>query len=104
MTHLNSPAGFPGYHPGPPRPGHSQLYYGPQATLGGMMPPPPAAGFGFQQQQLPVFPGMRPNNGPPNFIMPFQHQSRPVQSGQRMGSARRGGNFPHMQHNHVSHS
>lgn len=36
MTHLNSPAGFPGYHPGPPRPGHSQLYYGPQATLGGI--------------------------------------------------------------------
>ncbi|KAJ0086686.1 hypothetical protein Patl1_07968 [Pistacia atlantica] len=82
------PSGIPGYHPGPPRLGPQQLYYG-QGTPG-LMPPQPA-GYSFQQQ---IYPGMRP--GGPNFIMPYQiqRQGQPVRP---MGGVRRSGNPQQMQ-------
>ncbi|KAK9943707.1 hypothetical protein M0R45_009308 [Rubus argutus] len=83
MTPL--PSAIPGYHPGAPRLGPQQLYFG-QGTPG-LVPHQPA-GYGFQQQ---IMPGMRP----PNFIMPY-HVQRQGQPGQRIG-VRQGGNFQHVQ-------
>jgi len=77
-----------GYHPGPPRLGHQQLYYG-QGTPG-LIPPQPA-GFGFQQQ---VIPGFR-SGVAPNFMMPPYQLQRQGQLGPQMG-IRRGGP-PHQQ-------
>ncbi|KAK1258990.1 Polyadenylate-binding protein 5 [Acorus gramineus] len=82
------PSGVPGYHPGTPRLGPPQLYYG-QGTPG-LMPPQPA-GYGFQQQLMP---GIRPGVNP-NFMMPY-HLQRQGQPGQRMG-VRRGGPSQQMQ-------
>ncbi|CAI9778000.1 unnamed protein product [Fraxinus pennsylvanica] len=56
---------MPGFHLGAPRFSPQQLYFG---QVGPVMPPQ-AAGYGFQQQHMP---GVRA--GPPNFVMPFQHQ------------------------------
>ncbi|XP_077220325.1 poly(A)-binding protein 5 [Tasmannia lanceolata] len=75
------PSSLPGFHPGAPRLGPHQLYFGQGA---GLIPPQPA-GYGFQPQLLP---GIRPGV-PPNFMMPY-HLQRQGQPGQRMG-VRRGG-------------
>jgi polyadenylate-binding protein len=83
MTPL--PSAIPGYHPGAPRLGPQQLYFG-QGTPG-LVPHQPA-GYGFQQQ---IMPGMHP----PNFIMPY-HVQRQGQPGQRIG-VHQGGNFQHVQ-------
>ncbi|KAK1265005.1 Polyadenylate-binding protein 5 [Acorus gramineus] len=85
---LAIPSNVPGYHPGTPRLGPPQLYYG-QGTPG-LIPPQPA-GYGFQQQLMP---GIRPGVGP-NFMIPY-HLQRQGQPGQRMG-VRRGGPPQQMQ-------
>ena len=76
------PSGIPGFHPGAPRLGPPQMYFG-QGTPGIL--PPQAAGFGFQQ---PILPGMRPGVAP-NFVIPY-HLQRPGPPGQRMGMRRAG--------------
>ncbi|KAM7514647.1 hypothetical protein LguiA_004230 [Lonicera macranthoides] len=82
------PTGMHGFHPGAPRLGApQQLYIGQGAP--GLIPPQPAAGYGFQQHLLP---GIRP----PSFIMPYHQLQRQGQPGQRLGG-RRGGNTPQMQ-------
>ncbi|PIA25461.1 hypothetical protein AQUCO_11400019v1 [Aquilegia coerulea] len=82
------PFGVPGFHPGGPRLGPQQLYFG-QGSPGSI--PPQAAGYAFQQQLLP---GLRPGLAP-NYMMPY-HLQRQGQPGQRMG-LRRGGTPQQMQ-------
>ncbi|KAF5189449.1 Polyadenylate-binding protein [Thalictrum thalictroides] len=82
------PFGVPGFHPGGPRLGLQQLYFG-QGSPGSI--PPQAAGYAFQQH---ILPGLRPGIAP-NYMMPY-HLQRQGQHGQRMG-LRRGGAPQQMQ-------